>query len=58
MNMLNEYLVTVYAADNTRLGAYTLYARNSTEVMNMWHERKGTNEYSVELKMTAAGILF
>lgn len=56
--MLNEYLVTVFDTDNNRLGAYTLYARNTTEVMNMWHERKGANEYSVELKMTATGVTF
>ena len=31
--LLREYLVTVYSADNVRLGAFTLYGRTYSQVL-------------------------
>lgn len=53
MKKMNEYLVTVYNKDYTRLGAYTLYGKNSVEVYNKASERADKDQwFKLEYKGT------
>ena len=41
---LKEYLVTVYSADNVRLGAFTLYGKSYAVVLEKANTRLNTGE--------------
>ena len=42
--LLREYLVTVYSADNVRLGAFTLYGRTYQQVLEKANTRLNVGE--------------